>query len=177
MKVVQCKSCGSTELKKEGSYWICQHCGSKNYFTKDELPAHESEIALNDDVKRLLERWDNDPTNARKYAKLILQIDPNNERALREFKGNSSSGCYIATAVYGSYDCPEVWTLRRYRDFVLAKTLPGRMFIKTYYSVSPKLVKAYGKNAWFVKFWRSRLDKMVKKLNRDGFENTPYRDN
>ena len=29
--------------------------------------------------------------------------------------GSSSSGrgCYVATAVYGSYDCPEVWTLRR----------------------------------------------------------------
>lgn len=31
-------------------------------------------------------------------------------------KGTSSNkdseGCYIATAVYGSYDCPEVWTLR-----------------------------------------------------------------
>src|SRR5699024_12626084 len=24
----------------------------------------------------------------------------------------SSGGCYVATAVYGSYDCPEVWTLR-----------------------------------------------------------------
>ena len=28
-------------------------------------------------------------------------------------------GCYVATAVYGSYDCPEVWTLRRYRDDTL----------------------------------------------------------
>ena len=25
-------------------------------------------------------------------------------------------GCYIATCVYGSYDCPQVWILRRYRD-------------------------------------------------------------
>ncbi len=29
------------------------------------------------------------------------------------------NGCYIATCVYGSYDCPEVWTLRRFRDDVL----------------------------------------------------------
>jgi len=34
---------------------------------------------------------------------------------------NSSAGCYIATAVYGSYNCPEVWTLRRYRDIKLKK--------------------------------------------------------
>ena len=32
-------------------------------------------------------------------------------------KETSSGGCYVATAVYGSYDCPEVWVLRRYRDF------------------------------------------------------------
>ena len=32
------------------------------------------------------------------------------------YSNNSSSGgCYIATCVYGSYDCPEVWTLRRFR--------------------------------------------------------------
>ena len=31
-------------------------------------------------------------------------------------------GCYVATAVYGSYDCPEIWTLRRFRDKVLART-------------------------------------------------------
>ena len=44
----------------------------------------------------------------------------------------SSGGCYIATAVYGSYDCPQVWTLRRFRDFKLAKSLGGRIFIKLY---------------------------------------------
>ncbi|MFR9028073.1 MAG: DUF2726 domain-containing protein [Clostridium sp.] len=30
-------------------------------------------------------------------------------------------GCYIATAVYGSYDCPQVWVLRRFRDQILEK--------------------------------------------------------
>lgn len=34
---------------------------------------------------------------------------------------SNSGGCYVATAVYGSYDCPQVWTLRRFRSFSLAK--------------------------------------------------------
>ena len=34
---------------------------------------------------------------------------------------DKTGGCYVATAVYGSYDCPQVWTLRRYRDDILAK--------------------------------------------------------
>lgn len=85
-------------------------------------------------------------------------------------------GCYIATCVYGSYSCPEVWTLRRYRDYKLGKTILGRLFIKTYYFLSPKIVKVFGKTNWFKKIWRKSLDKMVYRLNSVGYENTPYTD-
>lgn len=84
--------------------------------------------------------------------------------------------CYIATAVYGSYDCPQVWTLRRYRDNTLAQTWYGRAFIKTYYAISPKLVKWFGDKKSFKKFWKKRLDRMVLSLNEKGYENTPYKD-
>ena len=86
------------------------------------------------------------------------------------------SGCYIATCVYGSYDCPEVWTLRRFRDYKLNKTWYGRLFIKTYYAISPKLVKLFGKTKWFKKLWKKKLDKMVSKCNEQGFLDTPYDD-
>lgn len=87
-----------------------------------------------------------------------------------------TSACYVATAVYGSYDCPEVWTLRRFRDFTLDETWYGRLFIKAYYSISPTFVKHLGN----VKFFKSRgkklLDRWVAILNRKGYENTPYKD-
>ncbi len=86
------------------------------------------------------------------------------------------SGCYIATAVYGSYDCPQVWILRRYRDNQLAKTRCGRAFIRTYYAVSPTLVKWFGDTKWFRKLWKGKLDRMVENLNAQGVENTPYQD-
>lgn len=89
---------------------------------------------------------------------------------------NSSGGCYVATAVYGSYDCPEVWTLRRYRDEALASTWYGRMFIRTYYAISPTLVKWFGKTAWFKKTWQGKLDRMVADLQKNGVESTPYED-
>lgn len=85
-----------------------------------------------------------------------------------------SSGCYIATAVYGSYDCPEVWTLRRYRDYILSKHWYGKSFIKMYYSVSPAVVKLFGKAQWFNIFFRTKLDKFVRKLNSAGIKDTPY---
>ena len=87
-----------------------------------------------------------------------------------------SGGCYVATSVYGSYDCPEVWTLRRFRDEVLAETWYGRLFIRLYYTVSPTAVKLFGDCEWFQNFFRDRLDKMVSGLQEDGFESTPYQD-
>lgn len=88
----------------------------------------------------------------------------------------SSGGCYIATAVYGSYDCPQVWTLRRFRDCALTKTWYGRVFIHTYYAISPTLVKWFGHTDWFKYMWKGTLDRMVANLNASGVENTPYED-
>ena len=89
---------------------------------------------------------------------------------------NKSGGCYVATCVYGSYDCPQVWTLRRYRDDTLASTWYGRAFIRTYYAVSPTLVEWFGKTKWFKKMWQGKLDRMVKRLNASGVADTPYAD-
>lgn len=87
-----------------------------------------------------------------------------------------SCGCYIATCVYGSYNCPEVWTLRRYRDQVLGATWYGRAFIRLYYAISPTIVRLFGNTRWFKRFWKSLLDKQIAKLQSKGFENTPYKD-
>lgn len=88
----------------------------------------------------------------------------------------SSGGCYVATAIYGSYDCPQVWTLRRYRDYTLAQTWHGRVFIKLYYAVSPTVVKYFGSTRLFQMFWRDKLDTFVKHLQDKGIEATPYHD-
>jgi len=85
-------------------------------------------------------------------------------------------GCYVATAVYGSYDCPEVWTLRRFRDETLAETWYGRAFIRFYYAISPSLVRWFGKTNWFQRLWRGRLDRLVRKLQSEGVADTPYED-
>ena len=88
--------------------------------------------------------------------------------------GSSSDGCYIATAVYGSYDCPEVWTLRRFRDEVLRASVLGRLFIRSYYAVSPRLVRHIGSKSLFQKTVKRVLDSFVSHLNKAGFRDTPY---
>ena len=45
-----------------------------------------------------------------------------------------SSGCFVATAVYGNPDCFEVRALREIRDNVLAESGLGRKVINLYYS-------------------------------------------
>lgn len=45
--------------------------------------------------------------------------------------------CYVATAVHGNLDAPEVVLLRRYRDQRLMRTRAGRGFIAVYYRIGP----------------------------------------
>lgn len=116
--------------------------------------------------------WDSKEENrntVRKYASKVKKYDPG-------YATPKEKACYIATCVYGSYDCPQVWTLRRYRDSTLASTWYGRAFIYTYYAISPITVKWFGNTRWFKNLWRNKLDKMVSNLNSDGIEDTPYQD-
>ncbi len=101
-------------------------------------------------------------------GKVVSKNEINNDSA--------NNGCYIATCVYGSYDCPQVWTLRRFRDYTLDESWYGRLFINCYYAISPTLVKWFGETKWFRSFWKERLDKMVFRLNEKGVDNTYYND-
>ena len=124
--------------------------------------------------------------NAMSFSENIKKYEPSYEppknQTVADITSNiqnntqSSDGCYVATCVYGSYDCPQVWTLRRFRDNTLAETMLGRAFIRTYYAISPTLVKWFGDTFWFKKMWKCTLDRMVSKLQASGVEDTPYQD-
>ena len=158
----------------------------------DELKIHCLEydlyddeiVVLNDRVAGWIELQDmNYATIAYEKIKKInpnYPVDSQIENSLQLHQNSSripkKSGCYIATCVYGTYDCPEVWTLRRFRDFKLSESWYGRTFIRMYYSISPRLVKWFGHTKWFQKLWKTRLDKMVSELKKQGYEDTKYED-
>ena len=96
--------------------------------------------------------------------------------AFKNEQQSRNGGCYVATAVYGFYDCPEVWTLRRFRDDTLDRTWYGRAFIRAYYAVSPTLVRWFGTTGWFRSLFKAPLDRLVRKLRRRGVKDTPYQD-
>lgn len=183
MKLFVCENCGSNDFHEDDGYRVCNHCGTKYIITAEDRRIMQSNIELQNDINRLLEKCRLEPARAKKYAQMILEMDPTNSEAIQILSANikktqsqKSGGCYVATAVYGSYDCPEVWTLRRYRDYTLAETWYGRAFIHVYYAISPTLVKWFGETEWFKNMWKPKLDQMVKDLNQKGVADTPYQD-
>lgn len=106
----------------------------------------------------------------------ISKVYSNLEQSIQKKVSGGGGGCYIATCVYGSYDCPPVWVLRRFRDEYLNSFTLGRFFIKMYYSISPKIVLLMGGNTIFRLACRSILDKLVSLLQKTGYSNDSYND-
>ncbi len=104
-----------------------------------------------------------------------------NYTEIQEFKNSfptraKNSGCYIATAIYGSYDCPQVWVLRRFRDYILKKSWYGKKTIHFYYVISPFIVKYFGHTQWFNNTGKYCLDWFIYKLQKQGMKSIPYQD-
>ena len=146
------------------------------------------ELYREDFLSIAAESWKDGINIHKQYVKLLADKDGNialiNSYGDKIRKTDSSytnpevdtSGCYIATSIYGSYDCPEVWVLRRFRDYTLSKTWYGYAFIKIYYTLSPSFVRAFGNKQWFKSLFKKKLDNFVSKLQINGYKDTPYED-
>lgn len=73
----------------------------------------------------------------------------------------SSEGCFIATAVYGSYVADEVLVLRDFRDRELESNGLGRFLIRFYYFVSPSIAELLEVLPFAKKPTKYVLDKIV----------------
>ena len=68
-----------------------------------------------------------------------------NERKL-ELEIKPKSGCFIATAVYGTPLAPEINTLRDFRDNILLSSNTGEKFVYFYYRFSPPIANFISKH-------------------------------
>jgi hypothetical protein len=76
--------------------------------------------------------------------------------------------CYIATAVYGDFDAPEVITLRQFRDEKLCKSTLGRVLISVYYTLSPPIANYLRKARTLNSIVKRILDRIVMKIKSGG---------
>ncbi len=75
---------GSIDYKPGQSVYECEYCGCQQTFDVPvEKKKIESTISVLSDVEILLEKCKKDPRNARRYANLILDIDPFNTEATK----------------------------------------------------------------------------------------------
>lgn len=80
MEALICERCGSNEFRNENGLKVCAYCE-----TAYKAPAKplDTSIDLQSDIRNLLMKCKSDPKNARRYANLILDIDPGNKEARR----------------------------------------------------------------------------------------------
>ena len=83
MKPIRCLNCGANDMVEVGSFWVCRYCQSKFAIESSDVPREGMGVSLNADIQRLLRKCKEDPRNAKKYANLILDIDPTNREALK----------------------------------------------------------------------------------------------
>ena len=80
-----------------------------------------------------------------KTGREILQIaeywanNPDTKWSNTIFSGKGESGCFIATAAFGTPFQREVAILCAFRDHILASSSLGKLFIRSYYILSPRV--------------------------------------
>ena len=83
MKSAECLHCGSKELLEDEGYVVCVYCRSRFKPEVDDHPRKGTLINVQSDIQALLKKCIEDPVNRRRYANLILDIDPSNLEALK----------------------------------------------------------------------------------------------
>jgi hypothetical protein len=73
-------------------------------------------------------------------------------------------GCFVASAVYGNADGLEVAALRRFRDERLRPHAAGRLAVRVYYRVGPRLARWVAGRPRLVRLCRRMLDRLVRRV-------------
>jgi hypothetical protein len=76
-------------------------------------------------------------------------------------ESGSTSGCFIATAAFGSALAREVSVLRAFRDHILVRSAAGRAFVRVYYRLSPPIARVVERHETLRAVARSTLHPLI----------------
>ena len=79
------------------------------------------------------------------------------------------SGCFIATAAYGTAMANELYVLRRFRDSELESNSLGRGVVDLYYATSPLIANIIARSERMRIFVRKWLNPLIDALKRKGY--------
>lgn len=79
----------------------------------------------------------------------------------RESTSEAASGCFIATAAYGSAFHRDILVLRQFRDQILMQTSMGKAFVEQYYTLSPPIARVIEQHPWLALTVRALLLPLV----------------
>jgi hypothetical protein len=81
----------------------------------------------------------------------------------------AKSGCFIATAAYGTPSACELNVLRAFRDRRMLKSKAGKVMVLSYYRISPPIASVIADRQSLKKIVRTFIDRIVKLLRDRGF--------
>ena len=145
--------------------------GKKNWIVEKSRSKAEHYLKkLYDEIERT---GDRELTQVASAVKGELEKEADNVSSItkqvkEEGTSVSSEGCYIATAVYGDYDAPQVLTLRKFRDEFLLHHWWGKLFVRLYYFVSPSIAKRLHNAKYLNNKVKVLLDRVVKRIDEAG---------
>jgi len=79
------------------------------------------------------------------------------------------SGCFIATAAYGTPLACELDVLRAFRDRRMLKSKAGKTMVLSYYKISPPIASVIADRQTLKKIVRTFIDPIVRLLRDRGF--------
>ncbi len=78
-----CENCGSKEYTVQKKKVICAYCHTCYKAQKGDPFTFGAKIDLMDDINILVSKCIKEPHNAKRYANIILEMDPYNQFARR----------------------------------------------------------------------------------------------
>lgn len=136
--------------------------GSKNI--RNYNGQSPSEMAIEDgkhEIAQYIEEKLGPPIEPSIEEKIDKEIN-NLENETKEDK----SDCFVATAIYGSYDSFEVKKLQQWRDSFLSKYIIGKIFIQIYYRIGPSLATFVKTKSFLKNILKVVIDFIIKRIDK-----------